>query len=82
MSSSAGLAPGVERPKKVAFTSRAILLTRPLEIAARPSDGNALVHHPLADTEVLVEPLVNIFVFAGNLVCLEAGPGTSHKGGQ
>lgn len=37
-------------------------LTLPLEPAAASCDGDALIHHPLANAEVLVYPDVDVFV--------------------
>jgi hypothetical protein len=44
-----------------------------LKEAAGAGNGNGLVHHPLADAEVLVDPLGNFLVLAGNFVALETG---------
>lgn len=57
-------------------------LARTFEVTARAGDGHALVHHPLADAKVLVEPLGHIFVLASYSVGLETGPRTSHKAGK
>lgn len=43
-----------------------------LEPPAGGRDSDRLVHHPLADVEVRVDPLLNIFV-VGDLVGLETG---------
>lgn len=43
-----------------------------LEPPARRGDGDRLVHHPLTDIEVRVDPFLDIFV-VGNLVGLETG---------
>lgn len=37
-------------------------LSSTLEETARASDGYGLIHHPLADTQVLVDPLRHLFV--------------------
>lgn len=50
------------------------LLPSPLEPPARTRDRDRLVHHPLADAEILVHPLPNVLVLASNLVRLETGP--------
>jgi hypothetical protein len=42
-----------------------------LKEAAGPGNGDRLIHHPLANAEILVDPLGNFLVFAGNLVALE-----------
>lgn len=44
-----------------------------LKEAAGPGNGDGLIHHPLANAEILVDPLGDFFVFAGNLVALETG---------
>lgn len=43
-----------------------------LEPPARRGDGDRLIHHPLTDIEVRVDPFLDIFV-VGNLVGLETG---------
>lgn len=47
----------------------------PLEPAAGAGQRHGLIHHPFTDTQVLVDPLVHLLVVAGNLVCLDTGPG-------
>lgn len=43
-----------------------------LKEAAGPGNGDRLIHHPLADAEILVDPLGDFLVFAGYLIALEA----------
>jgi len=47
-------------------------LPRPLEPAARPGDGDRLIHNPFANTQVLVNPSRNLFVAARYGVSLES----------
>lgn len=42
-----------------------------LKEAAGAGNGDRLIHHPLADAEILVDPPGDFFVFAGNFVALE-----------
>jgi hypothetical protein len=51
-----------------------------LEKAARSSKGDGLIHHPLADPEIFVDPFRNLLVVAGNLLCFETGSGVSQPG--
>lgn len=51
-----------------------------LEKAARTCNSDRLVHHPLANPEVLVNPFGNVLVLAGNLVRFETGSGNSQNG--
>lgn len=44
----------------------------PLKPARRPQNEHTLIHHPLAHTEVAVDPLLEVFVL-GDLVGVEAG---------
>lgn len=57
-------------------------LSGALEEAAGACDGDRLIHHPLADAEVLVNPFGNVFVVAGNFLGLETGPRTSRNGAE
>lgn len=50
-------------------------LPSPLEPAAGAGQRHGLVHHPFTDAQVLVDPLVHLLVVAGDLVCLDTGPG-------
>lgn len=45
-----------------------------LEPAAGGGDGDGLVHDPLADVEVRVDPFLDVFV-VGDLVGVETGAG-------
>lgn len=56
-------------------TWQAPRLSAALEPAARPGESNALVHDPLSDTEVLVDPLLDLLGVARHLVRFEAGAG-------
>ncbi len=49
-----------------------MFLSGTLKEAARAGNGDGLVHHPLADAEVLVDPFRHFLVLAGDLVRLEA----------
>ncbi len=49
-------------------------LSGPLEPSARPGNGDRLVHHPLADAEVLVDPFRHLLVVTSYLVGFETGP--------
>ncbi len=52
-----------------------------LKEAAGAGDGDRLIHHPLADAQVLVNPFRNFLVVAGDFVGLETGPRTSRSRG-
>lgn len=54
----------------------------PLEPAAGPGDGDRLIHHPLADAEILVDPLLHLLVLARDLLRLETGPDGSPRMGR
>lgn len=58
-----------------------------LEIAGGTQDGNGLIHHPLANAEVAIDPFLEVFV-VGDFVGVETGGKTSRtlhtcqKGGE
>lgn len=54
--------------------------SRTLKEATGTSNGDGLVHHPLAHAEVLVDPLGHFLVVARNSVGLETAPRTSPTG--
>lgn len=43
-----------------------------LEIAGGTQDGNGLIHHPLANAEVAIDPFLEVFV-VGDFVGVETG---------
>lgn len=52
-------------------------LPRALKEAARAGNGHGLVHDPFAEAEVLVDPLVGLFVLARDFFRLEGQAGRS-----
>lgn len=46
----------------------------PLKVARRAEHRNRLIHHPLANTEVVIDPLLEVLVI-GDLVGAETGAG-------
>lgn len=58
-------------PRHRVLSYRTGVSSRALEEAARPGDGNRLVHHPLSHTEVLVDPAGDLLALARHALCLE-----------
>lgn len=55
-------------------------LSCPLEPSAGAGDGNRLIHNPLPDAEVLIDPFGYLLIVAGDLVSPKTRSGSSQKG--
>lgn len=60
----------------------AINLPRPFEPAARTRNGDRLIHHPLADAEILFHPLPHLLVIPDDRFLLETRPDRSPEPGH
>lgn len=74
------MAAGFRWKTDILVLSRCLDLSPAFEPTAGAGDSDRLIHHPLADTEILLDPFRHVLVFAGSSIRLETGSDDSQIG--